>query len=75
MIIRRSILIFVTLIVFLVGCSDGPGKNAPIIQDTLDSNQSKATTEIQSPSDSVQREPTSEIQSPLNSNHNELKPA
>ncbi|MEC0240296.1 VWA domain-containing protein [Paenibacillus dokdonensis] len=69
--IRRSILIFVTLIVFLAGCSKEAEKNAPEIQNSSESDQSKATPDIQPPSDSTQSEPSSEVQSPTDSNQTE----
>ncbi|MCQ6562845.1 vWA domain-containing protein [Paenibacillus mendelii] len=62
--IRSSVFIFVTLLVFLAGCSQEPEKTAPTIQDTTDSNQSNAPSEIQNPSDSDQHEPNSDLQSP-----------
>ncbi|WP_231506407.1 vWA domain-containing protein [Paenibacillus sp. UNC451MF] len=65
--IRRSILLIVMFIIFLVGCGDEPVKNASKKQDTSDSSQSKATLEIQTPTDSVQSEPNPEIQSPVES--------
>lgn len=69
--IRRSILIFVTLIVFLAGCSKEAEKNASEIQNSSESDQSKATSDVQPPSDSTQSEPSSEVQSPTDSSDTE----
>lgn len=59
--IRKSLLIIVTLIVFLAACSNVPEKNTPNIQNPSDLNQSnepeKNTSNIQNPSDSNQSEP------------------
>ncbi|MCJ8011009.1 VWA domain-containing protein [Paenibacillus sp. KQZ6P-2] len=72
--IRRSIFIFVTLIIFLAGCSHEPDKNTLKIQDSPDSSLSvepeKNTSKTQTPADSDQSEPRSENQIPLDSNQN-----
>ncbi|GIN84399.1 hypothetical protein J6TS2_07850 [Heyndrickxia sporothermodurans] len=59
--IKRSILLFVTLIVFLAGCSNEPEKNSSKIQDTADSDQSEPKSEIQGKVDSNQNEPQTSI--------------
>ncbi|GIP26677.1 hypothetical protein J23TS9_18070 [Paenibacillus sp. J23TS9] len=69
--IRRSIFIFVTIIIFLAGCSKEAEKNASDIQNSAESDQSKATSDVQHPSDSTQSEPSSEVQSPADSNQTE----
>ncbi|WP_136605297.1 vWA domain-containing protein [Paenibacillus dokdonensis] len=69
--IRRSVLIFVMLIIFLAGCSKETEKNASEIQNSSESDQSKATSDVQPPSDSTQSEPSSEDQSPTDSNQTE----
>lgn len=59
--IRRSILIFITLIVFLAGCSNEPEQNTSKVQNPTDSNQrnepKKNTSNIQTPSDSIRTKP------------------
>ncbi|MFD0717297.1 VWA domain-containing protein [Paenibacillus sp. GCM10027626] len=70
--ILRTICIFVSLIVFLAGCSHESDKNN--FQDSSDSTLSnepeKDASKIQTPSDSDQGKPQSENQSPLDSNSN-----
>ncbi|MED4754545.1 VWA domain-containing protein [Brevibacillus choshinensis] len=63
--IRRSIIILVTLFVILAGCSNGQEKNTSNIQNPSDPNQSnepeKNTPNIQNPSDSNQSKPQASI--------------
>lgn len=72
---RRSIFIFIMLILFLAGCSNETDKNALKIPDSSDSTQSnepeKSPSNTQTPSGSDQNEPSSEIQSPPDSNQSE----
>ncbi|WP_018759042.1 vWA domain-containing protein [Paenibacillus terrigena] len=72
--IRRSIFIFVTLIVFLAGCSNEPEKNTSKVQNPTNSNQSnepeKNTSNIQNPSDSIRTNP----QTPLTDEQILMKP-
>ncbi|MFD0618670.1 VWA domain-containing protein [Paenibacillus sp. GCM10027629] len=72
--IRRTIFIFITLIVFLAGCSNEPEKNTSKVQNPLDSYQSnepeKNTSQIQTPSDSIRTNP----QTPLTDEQILMKP-
>ena len=72
--IRRSIFIFVMLIVFLAGCSNEPEKNTSKVQNPTDSYQSKEqeknTSQIQNPSDSIRTNP----QTPLTDEQILMKP-
>ncbi len=65
--LRRSILILATLILFLAGCSKEPEKNASNMQSTSNSNQSNTTSESKNPPDSNQNKPSSETQNPAES--------
>ncbi|OPA77791.1 amino acid dehydrogenase [Paenibacillus selenitireducens] len=69
--IRRSIFIFVTLIVILAGCSNEPEKNSSKIQNPTDSNQSNEPEKNSNEPEKNSNEPeknTSKIQTPSDSN-------
>ncbi|MBB6673770.1 VWA domain-containing protein [Cohnella nanjingensis] len=70
---RKSVLLLVTLVVVLAGCSSGPDKKASTIQDPSDPTPSKAPSESQSPSHSDPSDSNSESQNPSDANPSEAQ--
>ncbi|CAM3439960.1 VWA domain-containing protein [Paenibacillus lupini] len=58
---RWSILIVVTLIVFLAGCSNEPAKNVPINQSSSNADQDEPSSDTLAPVDANQSEPQTSL--------------